>query len=471
VARLNRVAAIRVAAALVPAAAGVAFWMSTLPSNAIPKGRIEQLTSSRAFEGQPSLSPDGSLVAFRCDYRGNSDICVGTIPATSIRNLTSESTEDESHPSFAPDGQTIAFQSGTRGVFIVPLQGGAWTHVTTTGGSPAWMPDGRSIVYSVATIPGALFREGITEGYVVDVATRSSRRIARVVDFHDPAVSPRGTRIAYTGRQTPRTGRRGFGGASSDLWTVALDGRQAVRVTNDAAIEASPMWSADGRYLYFVSNRNASSAIWRVAIDETTGHPKSRLEMVPTPYSQPVRISRSADGRRIAWADAVAIERTMRIAFDAEARTTRGAPVEIAAASTEPEDPETAGDPRPPVPPAAEASSMPLGPLSFPGRWSPDRALYAGTRAGSLWIYTAAARDYQQLRPGRSPVWLNDSRRLIYASDGKLYLAEAVLKIARELLALADQSLDAPRLSPDNRVLYFAAEGVDANLWLLTADR
>ena len=466
---VDRVLAIRIAAALAPAVAALAWWGTTRESSAIlPRGRIEQLTTSRAFEGQPSLSPDGSLIAFRCDYRGNSDICVGTIPGTTVRNLTSDSRDDESHPSFSPDGRTIAFQSGTRGVFTVPLAGGAPGHIAANGGSPAWTPDGRSIVYSVNAVPGALFREGVTEGFVVDVATHATRRIPRVADFHDPAVSPNGTRVAYTGRQMPRTGRRGFGSAATDLWTVDLGGGGPVRVTSDVYTESSPMWSPDGRYLYFVSNRNGSSAIWRVAIDEETGVATRRAELVPTPYSQPLRISRSADGRRIAWADAVSVERSMRVAFDAEARTTRGAPVEISTATFEPEDPEASGEPRPP---AARRPSLPVAGPGFPGRWSRDRALYAGTSAGAVWIYSAAARDYYQLRPGTSPIWLQDGRRLIYASEGKLYIAEAVLRISRELLVLADQSLGAPRLSADNRLVYFTAEGVDANLWLMTVDR
>lgn len=466
---LDRVSVIRVAAALAPAAVIAAAWLFT--GNSLPRGRIEQLTSSRAFEGQPSLSPDGSLVAYRCDDRGNSDICVATIPSTTIRNLTSESLDDESRPSFSPDGRTIAFQSEARGIFTVPLEGGAPTQVTTTGESPAWTPDGRSIVYSVNTIPGALFRDGVTEGFIVDLATRVTRRIPLVVDFHDPAVSPHGTRIAYSGRQLPRTARRGFSSAAPDIWIVGLDGRQAVRVTNDVAIESSPMWSVDGRFLFFVSNRNGSSAIWRVPIDEDRGQPRGRPELVQTPYSQPVRITRSADGRRIAWADAQPVERSMRVGFDADARTIRGAPVEIPPGAPEADDPEPAADARPPRAPATGTPSAPLAALAFPGRWSPDRTLYAGTAGGAVWIYSTAARDHYQLRPGKSPIWLSDSRRLIYASEGKLYLAEAVFKIARELLVLADQSLDAPRLSPDNRLLFFTAEGIDANLWLMTVDR
>ena len=146
----------------------------------MPRGRIEQLTRSRAFEGEPSLSPDGSLVAYRCDYRGNSDICVATIPATVVRNLTSESREDESHPSFSPDGRTIAFQSETRGVFTVPLEGGALTQITTTGGRPAWTPDGRSIVVQ---------REHDSRGRL---SRRRDRRIRR--RRHDPRDAPHSAR-------------------------------------------------------------------------------------------------------------------------------------------------------------------------------------------------------------------------------------------------------------------------------------
>jgi len=470
---IDRVLVIRIVAALAPAGLVLMLWLARGPGDALPHGPMVQLTRTRAFEGEPSLSPDGSLVAYRCDYRGNSDICISDIESGDVRNLTPDSREDERDPAFSPDGRTIAFRSGTRGIFTVPVQGGPSTFIVAGGAQPAWMPDGGSIVYSVVTVPGAVFREGITEGGRIDLGTRATRRLPLIVDFHEPAVSPHGQRIAFTGRASPVI-RRGFSVPNSnraDLWTVALDGRPPQRVTDDAAVEASPMWSADGHHLYYVSDRNGSSAIWRLAIDEASGLVRGKPEMMSTPYSQPAKLSRSADGRRLVWADARHVERLMRIAFDAEARTTRGAPAEIAPGSPEWEEPDAPTD-RPPRPPGA--ASPPLPPpaaQAFPGRWSPDRSLFAGTAGGAVWIYSTATREHHQLRPGKAPVWLHDNRRLIYASEGRLYLAEAVLTISRELLSLADQTLGAPRLSPDNRRLYFTADGVDANLWLLTVDR
>ena len=469
---IDRVLVIRTVAALAPAGLVLMLWLASGPGDALPHGPMVQLTRTRAFEGEPSLSPDGSLVAYRCDYRGNSDICLSDIESGDVRNLTSDSREDERDPAFSPDGRTIAFRSGTRGIFTVSVQGGPSTFIVAGGAQPAWMPDGRSIVYSVVTVPGAVFREGITEGGRIDLRTRATRRLPLIVDFHEPAVSPHGQRIAFTGRASP-VSRRGFGVPNTnraDLWTVALDGRPPQRVTNDAAVEASPMWSADGHHLYYVSDRNGSWAIWRLAIDEASGLVRGKPEMLATPYSQPAKLARSADGRRLVWADAQRVERLMRIAFDAEARTTRGAPAEIAPGSPEWEDPDAPTD-RPPRPPGAASPTLPFAVPAFPGRWSPDRSLFAGTAGGAVWIYSTATREHYQLRLGTSPVWLHDSRRLIYASEGRLYLAEAVLTISRELLSLADQTLEAPRLSPDNRRLYFTADGVDANLWLLTVDR
>ena len=467
---IHRTLIIRIVAALIPASVVWMLWMASGPGDGLPDGRIVQLTHARAFKGQPAISPDGTQVAYRCDYQGNTDICITGIDGGTVDNLTRDSDDDEAEPTFSPDGRRIAFRSGSRGIFTISASGGPFAFVAAGGTEPAWTPDGRWIVFSKVAIAGAVFREGITEGYAIELATHTTRRLPLIVDFHEPAVSPHGHRVAYVGRPAPviRQGTTVPSTNRTDLWTVSLDGRPPQRVTDDRAVERSPMWSADGHHLYYVSDRNGSLAIWRVAIDEESGRPRGQPEMLTTPYSQPVRIGRSADGRRIVWADEHRVDRVMRVAFDAEARTTRGAPVEIAPGSPEWDDPEPPADVRSLNWPAAASPSLPL---AFPGRWSPDRSLFAGTNAGAVWIYSPLAREHYQLRHGKSPVWLNDSRRIIYASDGRLYIAEAVLKVARELLVLAGQNLDAPRLSPDNRRLYFSAEGIDANLWLLTVDR
>jgi Tol biopolymer transport system component len=295
----------------------------------VPRGPIKQLTMSRAFEGLPSLSPDGQWLVYRSDASGNGDIILSRIDGWHTVNLTSTPTHDESDPQFSPDGTLIAFASTPSGISIMSREGGAPRHLVREGAHPTWTPDGRFVLYSVDTNPGSDFRSGTSEGWKVNVATGSTSRISGG-DFHEPAVSPHAFRVAYSGRSVDRANRRRVTSARNRIWTIGLDGSgEPVRVTNDNASESSPLWSPDGRFLFFVSNRSGLSSIWRVRIDERTGHPRSVPVLVPTPGSQPTHLTRSADGRRFAWSDARPIQRALRIDFDSDARTTRGAPIEI----------------------------------------------------------------------------------------------------------------------------------------------
>jgi Tol biopolymer transport system component len=258
---------LRIAAAIVPVAAVSIAWFVNHWPDAVPQGEIVQITRSRAFEGQPSLSPDGLSIAYRCDARGNGDICMASSDGRDVVNLTADSPQDESEPAFSPDGKTIAFRGGRSGIAIIARQGGAITRITTSGQNPAWTPDGRAIIYAEETVPGRDFSGGITEGWRVDVESKARRRIS-AGDFHQPSVSPNGHRIAFWGRPSMPQNRRRLTSVRGDLWTVGLQGGPPQRVTFSPAIESSPLWSADGRFLYYIANSNGSSAIWRIRIDE-----------------------------------------------------------------------------------------------------------------------------------------------------------------------------------------------------------
>ena len=80
-----------------------------------------------------------------------------------------------------------------------------------------------------------------------------------------------------------------------DIYTVPAGGGEPVPVTRGKATDWSPVWSPDGTYLYFVSDRGGSMNLWRVAIDEASGKPLGEPEPITTPapfLAHPERLRR-----------------------------------------------------------------------------------------------------------------------------------------------------------------------------------
>ncbi len=78
----------------------------------------------------------------------------------------------------------------------------------------------------------------------------------------EPAVSPDGTRVAFTLRETDLEADRG----RTDLWWVGTDGTGLARLTSDPASDSSPAWGPNGASLYFLSSRSGSSQVWRLPV-------------------------------------------------------------------------------------------------------------------------------------------------------------------------------------------------------------
>jgi len=70
-----------------------------------------------------------------------------------------------------------------------------------------------------------------------------------------PAWSPDGRQIAFDTQ-----------GADShwDVWAIDSDGGLAHPLTRDSGDETVPVWSNDGRWVYFTSTRTGRAEIWRV---------------------------------------------------------------------------------------------------------------------------------------------------------------------------------------------------------------
>jgi tricorn protease len=217
---------------------------------------LTTLTAGRAqepirFARTPDISPDGKLVAF--SYLG--DIWVVDAAGGVARPVTMHEKHDI-NPVFSPDGKSLAFSSNRHGnydVFVVPITGGRPTRLTYDSADDhvtGWSPDGKHILFASSranTFPPAL------DLYTVPV---SGGRVTRISanEGRDGAFTPDGAQIAYV--RGPGTWyRKGYRGSSNDdIWLCDADGGNNRRVTHHAGQDGSPMWSADGRTLFYVSD-------------------------------------------------------------------------------------------------------------------------------------------------------------------------------------------------------------------------
>jgi tricorn protease len=204
------------------------------------------------FARTPDISPDGKTVAF--GYFG--DIWLVPAEGGQARLLTMHEKHD-TNPIFSPDGKHLAFSSNRHGsydVFIVPIEGGRPTRLTFDSADDhptGWSPDGKSI----------LFASNRAQEYPTNVTLWSvpkeggdARKIP-VTEGREAALSPGGRTIAYT-RGPGSWFRKNYKGSSNDdLWICNLDGTHHRRLTTYHGQDNSPMWSPDGKYLYYVSDR------------------------------------------------------------------------------------------------------------------------------------------------------------------------------------------------------------------------
>ncbi len=78
-----------------------------------------------------------------------------------------------------------------------------------------------------------------------------------------PTASPDGKTLAFTVTSIDLDANRG----RSDLWTVNVDGSNLRQLTTHPENDSSPLWSPDGKWIYFLSSRSGKSQVWRIATD------------------------------------------------------------------------------------------------------------------------------------------------------------------------------------------------------------
>lgn len=347
--------------AVAPDRAEIAFvsggdiWTASLSG-----GEAHLLIAHAAYDSRPLYAPDGKRLAFHSTRTGNGDVYLYTFATAELRRLTFGDSNDQLS-GWSRDGRWLYFHSnaddiaGMSDVFRVSAEGGTPMAVAGDRYAPEFF-----------AAPGP-------DGTL--------------------AVSARG------GQANGQWWRRGHSHIDeSEIWLVkegVTPGYQRLSPSGGAK-QVWPMWSPDGRTVYYVSDKSGAQNVWSQAA---------------TPGSQPRQITQFNDGRvvwpSISWdGKTIVFERNFAVwKLDVANGQASAVPLTLRSA-----------------PPTQSSEHLSMTSQISEMELSPDGKKVAFVVRGEIFAASAkdggnAARVTRTIPVEGSVAWSPDSKQLVYSSS------------------------------------------------------
>lgn len=212
---------------------------------------------------EPSLSPDGKDLVFV----SGGDIWTAPAQGGKAQLLVAHESYD-SRPLYSPDGKFLAFVStrtGNGDIYVMNLVDGGIRQLTYDDGADdlsAWSPDGKYLYFSTSS------REitGMSDVYRVRASGGTPMAVSEEPYTNEffASPSPDGKGIVFNARgiASRQWWRHGHSHIDeSEIW-LKQENKPYEKLTERGAKEIWPMWSADGKTIYYVSDRNGNENLW-----------------------------------------------------------------------------------------------------------------------------------------------------------------------------------------------------------------
>ena len=270
--------------------------------------RHRPLLSGEARYASPRLSSDGRRLLYVSDAEGSPQLYVMWMDTRQTARLT-HLTRAPSNPAWSPDGKWIAFtqfvprerqpmvqlppppegakwaprpreiqsvryrrdgqgllEEGSVQLFLLDDDGGTPRQLTRgeyNSGPPVWLPESTAILISSNRSPGWEYEPRESEIHEVSLTGEIRTLTDRKGPDSDPAVSPDGRTIAYTGYDD-----RGLSYANRVLYVMDRNGEDPRPLTRglDRSV-SSPQWHPDGEGIYVMYGDEGSTRVALAGLD------------------------------------------------------------------------------------------------------------------------------------------------------------------------------------------------------------